>query len=351
MDHVTETGVGSTAGRQEQGEVLVDNTEQIPQHTATPVRISDLSLLSGCLGCHDTHFTLQVGTPISDLPRSFRLPPKPQYYISTTFHAELLLVDMKPDILLISSDDVLFYAHKSFLLSSSDNTFNGLLAQNAIRTARGGTARSLCVVVPADSILFNVVLHTIYGLSCRQFNPSLDVLLQAVKMLKTYGIAIGQVIELNTPLFHHIVVETPKRPVEVFLVAAENGLDTLAVRTSAHLHSLLLPQITDEMARRMGPRYLKRLLKLHADRVEYLKLLILDAPKPHEEAIDCGATEQEVLVQAWDLAKANLVVKVRPGENTGTFQQERCLLCFLGRRYPCERVAVHVRVAGRGTPL
>ncbi|TCD60289.1 hypothetical protein EIP91_010423 [Steccherinum ochraceum] len=294
MNQPTHIAAVDTAGRfdrREQTDESVDHAEQTPQQTVTP-----------------------VGTPMSELPASLRLPPMSQYHISTTFHADLLLLDMKPDIILITIDGVLFYAHRFFLLSSSDNTFDGLLGTDTIRTATGTTAASLCVRVPEDSILFNVVLHTIYGMSCRQFKPSLDILLQAVTTLKTYGIDIDQVVEHNTPLYGHIVAETQARPVEVFLVATENTLDTLAVTTSAHLHSLLLPQITDEMAKRMGPRYLKRLLKLHADRLNYLKQLMLDPPKSHPSTVDCGVAEQRELAMAWALAAANLLWKIRPGE-------------------------------------
>ncbi|TCD60286.1 hypothetical protein EIP91_010420, partial [Steccherinum ochraceum] len=146
------------------------------------------------------------------------------------------------------------------------------------------------------------------------------ILLQAVKTLKTYGIDIDQVVEHNTPLYDHIVAETPARPVEVFLVAAENSLDALAVTTSAHLHSLLLPQITDEMAKRMGPRYLKRLLELHADRVKYLEQLLLDAPKSHPSTVDCGVAEQRELAMAWAVATSDLQWKIEPDTPASVLQ-------------------------------
>ncbi|TCD60426.1 hypothetical protein EIP91_010078 [Steccherinum ochraceum] len=330
-------------GHHEQTDESIDHAEPTPQRTATPVRISILSLPQRSTRRLGTHVRLQVGTPISEVPPSLHLRPKPQYYISTTFHAELILIDTKPDILLISSDHVLFYAHSVFLLSSSDNELNGLLGGDAARTGSGVTARSICVGVPVDSTLFNVVLHTIYGMSCRQFKPSLETLLQAVKTLKTYGIAIDQVVEHNTPFYDHIVAESSQRPVEVFLVAAENSLETLAVTTSAHLRSFLLSQITDEMVERMGPRYFNRLLKLHGDRMNYLKRLLLDAPKPHEEAVGCGVVEQRVLAQAWALARAFLVWKIKPDLPASVLQST---FGSLEEGLPCDacKKALDVRV-------
>ncbi|TCD60288.1 hypothetical protein EIP91_010422 [Steccherinum ochraceum] len=253
-----------------------------------------------------------IAVPTPDAPPSLQLPPHQEYSISTAFHADFLLDDQKPDVVLISSDRVLFYAHQSFLLATSNNTLNGLLSIQAIGTVIGSTAGSLSVLVPTGSTLFNVVLHTIYGISCKQFKPSLEVLLQAVKSLNTYGIAIDQVVGRNTPLFDHIVAETPKGPVDVFLVATEHNLDALAVAASAHLHSLVLPTITDEMAKRMGSTYLKRLMQLHLERTRFLRSLLLEVPTSHEDTTACGFTERKKLDEAWVLAATSVIWQIRP---------------------------------------
>ncbi|TCD60424.1 hypothetical protein EIP91_010076, partial [Steccherinum ochraceum] len=322
MNRSTEIATATVrqTSRFDQEEEAGEHAEQTPLQTVTP-----------------------VGTLISKVPPSLCLPPKPQYHISTTFHTELLLNDEKPDIVLISSDNVLFCVHKFFLRSASSNAFNGLLGVDATGAGTGTTAGSNWVAVPASSILFNVVLHAIYKVSCKWFDPPLEILLQAVGTLKTYGISIDEVVKYNTPLYDHIVAKTPEDPVEVFLVAAENNLDALAVTTSAHLHSLLLPQITDEMAKRMGPRYLKRLLKLHADRLNYLKQLLLDAPKPHARTLECKPADQRVLAQAWALAISNLACQVRPDMPASALQSAFGSLEELLHCDAC-KMALNVRV-------
>ncbi|TCD64175.1 hypothetical protein EIP91_004447 [Steccherinum ochraceum] len=277
------------ASSHEQQENATTQATQTPQQVATP-----------------------VGIPTQETPPSLQLPPQQQYSISTAFHADFLLDDSIPDVVLISSDHVLFYAHQTFLLSASDNHFAGLLDIDAIGTVAGSTAGSLSVVVPTGSTLFNVVLHTIYGLSCQQFQPPLDVLLQAVQTLKTFGIAVDQFLARDTPLYDHIVAESPPVPIEVFLVAAEHKLDALAVATSAHLHSLVLSQVTDEMAERMGPTYFKRLMSLHLERTGYLGKLLMVAPTHHEDTAECGKAQRKEFDQAWALAVGNLMWTVRP---------------------------------------
>ncbi|TCD60427.1 hypothetical protein EIP91_010079 [Steccherinum ochraceum] len=260
---------------------------------------------------------IPIGTQVSEAPPLLHISTQLQYTVSSAFHAELLVGDEKPDIVLVSSDHVLFYAHKSHILASSNNTFNGRLNVDAIGMVMGSPMGSLWVVgVSTDSVLFNVVLHTLYGMSCSQFNPPLEALLHAVTSLKTYGISLDHVLSRNTPLYNLIVAETPRRPIDVFLVAAENDLDELAVTTSAHLLSLKMSDITDEMADRMGPRYLKRLALLHLDRMDYLKQLIMDIPQPHEDTPECGFIEQTKLARAWALAAASLVWDIRPGKSS-----------------------------------
>ncbi|TCD63984.1 hypothetical protein EIP91_004717 [Steccherinum ochraceum] len=266
---------------------------------------------------------------------SLHLPPQRECSVSTAFHAELLAENSKPDVVLVSSDNVIFYAHTYLLLSLSDNSFNGLLGVEAIGMARGIVIGPHWVVgVPTGSILFNVIIHTIYNISCKQFEPSLEVLLQAVASLKTYGISIDLAVGRDMPLYNHIVAEMPQSPIDVFLVAAENDLDTLAVAASAHLLSLSLPDITDEMADRMGPLYLKRLVSLHSERTGYLKQLLADVPKPHEDTANCGPAEQRKLSRAWALAASGLMWDIRSDLPPGVL---RSTLVPLEQQLNCEQ--------------
>lgn len=245
-----------------------------------------------------------------------RLPPQPTYSESTAFHAGFALDGQKPDVIVVSSDRVLFHAHSTHLISTSQNAFNALMNVGAVADAKGGP---VIIAVPEDSVLFNVVIHTIYSMSCVQYKPPVDVLLDAVGALKTYGILLRRFVVPGTPLYNHIFTELPRQPLNVFLVAAENKLEDLAVASSAHLHSLQLPTLSDEMVGRMGATYLRRLVELHVGRVENLKRLLLDAPKPHVDTVDCGFVQQKKLARAWALAAASIVWDIRPGMSACKF--------------------------------
>ncbi|TCD60287.1 hypothetical protein EIP91_010421 [Steccherinum ochraceum] len=256
-----------------------------------------------------------IGIPILEPIPSLHLTAQRGCSVSNAFHAQFIFENYKPDVVLISSNNVLFYAHTYLLLQSSDNSFNHLLGVEGIGNARGVFIGSLWVVgVPTDSALFNVVIHTIYGMPCNHFDPPLEILLQAVKSLKTYGISPGVAVGRDMPLYNHIVAKMPRGAIEVFLVAAENDLDALAVTASAHLLSLSLPSITEEMAGRMGPLYLNRLVALQMDRMGYLKQLLAEVPEPHDDTAYCGPAERGQLSRAWALVASGLMWDTRSGK-------------------------------------
>ena len=157
---------------------------------------------------------------MTEVSPSLQLPPQPMYSISTAFHAGFTLDNQQPDIVLVSSDRVLFYAHLFHLSYTSQNGFNGLLRTEGT----GGEMGSIpaIVSVPEDSTLFNVVIHAIYNMSCSQYNPSLDTLLAAIPILQNYGIPLQRFVVSSTPLFDQILVQIPRKPMEVFLVADQN---------------------------------------------------------------------------------------------------------------------------------
>ncbi|TCD66393.1 hypothetical protein EIP91_001384 [Steccherinum ochraceum] len=238
--------------------------------------------------------------------------PKPTYSVSTTFHSN----SKNHDTVFVSLDLVSFYVDSSVLLSASQNAFNRLLSPEAVQAA---TESPYVVPIPEHSVLFNVVLHAIHQMSL-DHKPPLDTLLEAIPALKRYGIREDHFIALSTPLFINILAETPRNPISVYLAAAEHKLEHLAVASSAHLHSFELSTLTDEMANRMGPRYLQRLFRLHMERTAYLKRLLLVAPTSHEDTLRCGFVEQKTLERAWALAAASLVWEVKPDTPAGVLR-------------------------------
>lgn len=164
-----------------------------------------------------------------------------------------------------------------------------------------------------SSNLLNIVLHAIYNLSSQLSQPTLDILLASIEALKVFGLQVSEYIKPTTPLFLHILALMPLQPMDVFICAAENKLEELAVATSSYLVSYDLAAISDPMAERMGPIYLKRLVLLHSDRVKVLKRLLLEPPKQHNPVPTCCFQQQQALTRAWNLACATFAWEVTPG--------------------------------------
>ena len=238
-------------------------------------------------------------------------PDYPAFFVSTTFHAALTFGSRSPDIILISRDNVFFHVHVSQLTSTSLNGFGSLVNAEIIACARDYPPA--VVMVPEDAVLLNVLLHCVYDMPCDQYEPSLGVLLDTINAFKTYGIPAQRFVAPCTIFYNHVLSQSPRSPLDVFIVAAENELEPLAIATSARLHSLRLSDITDHMAKRIGPVYLKRLLTLHLERTERLKALLTTAPKSHPDTLECGFVEQKQLTRAWALAAASLIWDIRPG--------------------------------------
>lgn len=231
--------------------------------------------------------------------------PKMQYFASAYFELLCWL-----GVTRVSSDSVFFYVHTQTLLHVSQNSFNRLLPANSL------TEDSEAIVpLPDSSEVLNVVLHTIYNISCAHYAPSVQTLSSAVRTLKTYGIPLGSCIAPSTPLFTLLLANAPAAPLEIYALAGEHDLPHLAVSASPHLLSFPLPTLTDEMAQQMGPVYLKKLFFLHLGRSDALKRLLLPPPHPHSPTPECDFTEQKKLTRAWALASAYLAWDARPGQS------------------------------------
>ena len=100
-------------------------------------------------------------------------------------------------------------------------------------------------------------------------------------------------------------------------LAAAHDLYELAVPVSSHLLSFALHSLTDELALRIGPVYMKRLFFLHLGRLDALKRLLLPPPHPHPPTAGCDFAEQKRLTRAWALASAYLAWDARPGTRRG----------------------------------
>jgi len=183
--------------------------------------------------------------------------------------------------------------------------------------AKDGEPLCPFLTVQEPSAVYNILLHTIYDMSCAHYSPSFEHLVTSVHALKSYGIPLSTRIAPSTPLFTLLLSHAPLHPLELYALASYYDLAELATSTSSHLLSLQLSSITDRMAERIGPKYLKRLFFLHFGRVDALKRLLLSPPHPHAPTSWCNFAEQKKLTRAWALASAYLAWDARPGMFSG----------------------------------
>ncbi|KAI0041563.1 hypothetical protein FA95DRAFT_1526398 [Auriscalpium vulgare] len=278
--------------------------------------------------------TTQVPTP----PHSQLSTPKDEdqdqatvVSVSTTFFPGANLDALPTDLVVLSSDSVFFYVHAHKLLEASQNGFN---AQIKGQRKLGPDDPAPIVSLPHDSSVVNVLLHTIYHHSASHYSPPPEAVITAVEALHTYGLPAATYLAPATPLFALVLASAPSAPIEFYALAAALDNYSLAVPISAHLLSYSLSGLTDELAQRIGPIYLKRLFFLHLGRVEALKRLLLPPPQPHAPSAACDFTEQKKLTRAWALASAYLAWDARCDLSTSAIESA---LRPLGHYLTCDQ--------------
>jgi hypothetical protein len=214
------------------------------------------------------------------------------------------------DCVLFSSDRTCFFVNSDIALAPSSNMFKGFLW-----SVSSGLPTTSAKRAPHTASIINIILLTIYGLSCSQFNPTFQELEAAVDGLQTYGISPRQLITSAHPLYSLILNHAPYRPLDVYILATSHSLEDLAVTTSSHLLSLKLYKLTDEMCLKIGAVYLKRLFDLHLDREGSLKAALSPFPTRHAptKSCRCGAGDAGgSLHRAWAQGLADLTWDIRP---------------------------------------
>lgn len=172
------------------------------------------------------------------------------------------------DLIILASDSVFFYVSSKRLLSASRNGFNSHLP-----IACENTDPDPILNLPETSAVLNILLHTAYDMSCSHYYPSLADLSTAVSTCRVYGLSLKKFISQGTPLYLSLLSYAPTNPLEIYGLAASHDLIDLAITTSSHLLSFQLPTLTDEMAAKIGPIYLKKLFFLHLGRIDAVRYL------------------------------------------------------------------------------
>jgi hypothetical protein len=231
--------------------------------------------------------------------------------VSTTFFPGAELDVLPTDLIILASDSVFFYVHTHKLLAASTNGFNSLLPLEEHGQPEGtGTILSL----HHDSVVLNILLHTVYNMSAAHYAPTPEAVIAAVEFFEEYGLSVRTYLAPASPLYTLFLGTAPQAPIEFYAFSGAYDLPHLAIPISSFLLSYPLASLSNELAVKMGPLYLKRLFFLHLGRVEALKRLLLPPPQPHVPTANCDFTEQKKLTRAWALASAYLAWDVRPGE-------------------------------------
>ena len=292
------------------------------------------------------------GTPVDESRESSSF-----ISVSTTFYPGANTDSFPTDLIILSSDAVFFYVHSRRLVSASENAFNMNLPQ-AIEKIDGNPEPILNL--PDSASVMNIVLHTVYGMSCSHYSPTFSDVAMAIAALKVYGLPLNRFLSPASPLSATLSSFSTVCPLDLYTLAAAHDLHDLAVTASPHLLSLALPTVTDEIALMMGPVYLKKLFFLHFGRTDALKRLLLPPPSPHSPTADCDFVEQKKVTRAWALASAYLTWDARPDMPTGTIEGalqplsehlacEQCRTALRGRiqelvdQWAAVKVCLHVQ--------
>jgi hypothetical protein len=278
---------------------------------------------------HDPDFEIQVST---------------KFFSGATMLASAgvpIDTNIQADTILVSSDSVFFYTHSRVLLKRSNNSFNNLIPLSSpsslVTPPLQDDWHSYSDLLPLDtgpdthsdfpmwnqldmadmpslspinsldpachqtgilpltenSSVINVLLHTIYGIDCKEYSPTLDILISTVRSLNKYGYNAREFLHAPTlvldqeglltdkpSLYDLFIPHARQSPMEVYAFAASLDLEDLAKATSVHLLSLALYNLTDDQCAGMGPIYLRRLFFLHLGRIEALKVRKLFSVPP-----------------------------------------------------------------------
>ncbi|KAF9041025.1 hypothetical protein BDZ89DRAFT_331956 [Hymenopellis radicata] len=195
-----------------------------------------------------------------------------------------------------------FRVHRAVLASASSNHFNHLL--NSVSPSMDCT-----LTIDDDFDVMYVILDAIYAAfpmytftseGGRKQDLELPLLTRAIERMIVYGVQPGDFIHSSSLLYKCLYKHTPFQPLDIFTLAAHNKMEALAVQTSSHLLSLNLDTVTAQCRHQIGPQYYNRLLSLHEDRLQSLKLIVTDPPLGHPLTLLCTDSDQDDMVNLWN---------------------------------------------------
>ncbi|KAI3622435.1 hypothetical protein WG66_016052 [Moniliophthora roreri] len=220
------------------------------------------------------------------------------------------------DVIIVSTDKVVFYADEYTLFNASNNRFNDLFPlQTKDKRHR------ILFLQEINSSEMQVFLQSIYNVASTDV-PDFAILTQGIAWLPKYGIEVKTLVQPHTSIFDCFLSHAPVYPLEVYTCAAKYDLHDLAVQVSPYLLRVEPSNVTEEMAERMGSRYLWKYVSLHSRRVEVLKRLLVKGPDLHDITKDCGFRKQRELRAKWNLGVAQLVFVLKADTTTTAIREQ-----------------------------
>ncbi|KAL0569079.1 hypothetical protein V5O48_012896 [Marasmius crinis-equi] len=236
-----------------------------------------------------------------------------QLTISYTFGPTNIVGTLRPppDLVLLSRDSVVFYADEATLLQVSNNSFKSLLP-----LMTDDTSNRILFMQEIPSSELDFMLQAIYDVPGNVVPALTDIhtLLRAVDHLPVFGISPSTRISPTSYLYQYLESCAPLYPFEIYALAAQYNIETLAITISAHTLALELSQISEDLSKRMGPTYLLRLFHLHGGRTEALKRLLAAELEHHKTTDHCDYNGQKRLTKGWSLAVASMLFSIKPGQ-------------------------------------
>lgn len=252
-----------------------------------------------------------------DQTMNIEVPEKPPT-MSASIQASVTFYpyhDSEIDMIVVSDDAIYFYAHTASIRYISEKALEHFLSY-AIPDVK-----ETIVLLPLSSAVLNVILHTIYGTSCAKNAPTCEELVEAVDKLAVMGVALNSLILPDTPLYTVLTSHAPRRPLDIYALAAHHDLFDLAKYASFYLRAFPLSNVSDEVATRIGTRYLKRIFFLQMTRSAALKELVMSVPTDfHPPTKTCKRFDwqQRTLARVWAAGAADLAWDLAPGSSPST---------------------------------
>uniref|UniRef100_A0A0W0FT36 BTB domain-containing protein n=1 Tax=Moniliophthora roreri TaxID=221103 RepID=A0A0W0FT36_MONRR len=204
------------------------------------------------------------------------------------------------DMVIMSSDNMVFYVDEYTLFNVSNNRFNGLLPLST--TNKQQRILFLREIISSEMQVF---LQSIYNVASVEV-PDLGTLTRGIAWLAKYGFEAKNRIQPETCVFDYLLSHAPIQPLDVYACAAMHDIYALAVQVSPYMLRIGPHEVTEEMAVRIGSKYLRKYFELHSRRTEVLKGLLMKEPDLHNVTRDCDFERQRKSISHWNQGVAQL---------------------------------------------